>query len=519
MAETGKKRTARIPLDYYKHPDRLAKWRLLLSAAAVLIATGWAFGLNWDFWSTPRREERARRLASHGPLARSHATWETQCEACHAPFRPIGQASWATPIFGDSSQSNGRCQACHAAPIHHASQSPKDLACAGCHHDHKGPDASLVRMTDQHCTRCHANLTASMSVDRAPICTETVTHFDANPSHHPEFRTSKNSDQGRLAFDHARHMTQGMAAPDGGPVQTLSMLGDRDRARYQRYAQGAEGVIQLDCAACHQLDNGGSIAARGSGAYMLPVTYENQCRACHPLDFDPAAPDRTMAHPLQPAEVHESLWETYAAEYLGQNPGLLDRRIAPRPLPGQAEPTGQVEARHAIERKVGNAETVLFGAKKCGECHQYETGEHEPVASLGRWDPEHEVRVAPTNVPAVWWRSAAFQHSAHRGVSCKSCHERAYPDHSSPSRQSRDVLLPGINDCLECHGPRRTGGGEKAVSGGAGFNCTECHRYHNADATLSGLNNPDLAPEARSTIEQFLLGTSTTAPAPAAARP
>src|SRR5262249_1354596 len=160
-------------------------------------------------------------------------------------------------------------------------------------------------------------------------------------------------------------------------------------------------------------------------------------------------------------------------ECLSQNPGLLDQWIAPRPLPGQAEPTGQVEARQAIERKVGNAETVLFGAKKCGECHQYETKEHEPVALLSHWDPEPRVQVVPTNVPAVWWRSAAFQHSAHRGVSCKACHERAYPDHSSASRQSKDILLPGISECLECHGPRRSVGIAGKVSGGAGFDCTE----------------------------------------------
>ena len=130
MAETSKKRTVRIPLDYYKRPDKLSSRKLVLSAAAVLIAGGWASGLGWDFWSASRWQARSRGLASHGPLARPHATWDSQCEACHAPFRPIGQATWVAPVLGDSTRSDAQCQGCHAAPIHHASQDPQALACA-----------------------------------------------------------------------------------------------------------------------------------------------------------------------------------------------------------------------------------------------------------------------------------------------------------------------------------------------------------------------------------------------------
>src|SRR4051812_7511129 len=238
MAETSKKRTVRIPLDYYKRRDRLASWRLILSAMAVVTAGVWASGIGWDFWSASGRESRARRLATHGPLARPHATWDAECEACHAPFRPIGLSTWARPVLGDSSRSDALCQGCHAAPIHHASQSPGEVACASCHHDHRGRDASLVRIADQHCTRCHADLTAHMSVDRAPAVAETVTRFDSDPAHHPEFRSTKRSDPGRLKFNHALHLTPGMASEKGGPVQTLTMLRESDRARYREYAQG-----------------------------------------------------------------------------------------------------------------------------------------------------------------------------------------------------------------------------------------------------------------------------------------
>src|SRR4051794_6941704 len=105
MPETSKKRTVRIPLDYFKKRDRLTSWRLWLSVVAVVLAGAWASGFGWEFWSPSGWRERTRLLATHGPLAQSHAAWETRCEACHAPFRPIGQASWAAPILGDSSQS------------------------------------------------------------------------------------------------------------------------------------------------------------------------------------------------------------------------------------------------------------------------------------------------------------------------------------------------------------------------------------------------------------------------------
>jgi hypothetical protein len=515
MAETSKKRSGRIPLDYYKKRDRLTSWRLILSVVAVLVAVAWASGLGWNFWSPSARAERARRLASHGPLTRAHATWDAQCEACHTSFQPIGLATWAAPVLGDSSQSNAKCRNCHAAPTHHASQEPLDMACAKCHHDHQGSEASLVRLSDQHCTQCHSDLTAHMKkdLDRAPLVAETVTHFDAEPTHHPEFRFARSPDPGRLAFNHARHMTPGMADQSGGPVQTIQGIHEPDRARYERYARGQEGTIQLDCAACHELGRSDPTPyalpgkTLSGGAYMLPISYARHCRGCHPLDYDQATPKLVMDHPLQPSEVHDRLWQTYARRYLEANPALLDQPVPPRPMPGRPESPALVEARQALERKVGDAEKILFGAKRCGECHQYETPAHEPVAALVRHDPGREVVVDSTNVQTVWWQSAKFDHSAHEGVSCRACHARAYPEGENPSRVSKDVLLPSIKECLECHSPRRAGATAGAFVGGAGSSCTECHRYHNGDATLIGIPSPPVAAETRATIEQFLLGS------------
>jgi hypothetical protein len=420
---------------------------------------------------------------------------------------------------GDWRQTNERCQTCHSAGIHHARQQPLELACAACHHDHQGRDASLVRHNDAHCTQCHADLPAHVQGGQTAVVSR-VTRFDA-ASGHPEFVTNRPTDlkhpptdPGHLSFDHARHLTLGMATDKFGPVQTLEMIPEADRPRYDKYARGKERWIQLDCAACHQLvrDDPDSAAAtpppRSAPAYMLPVTYQNHCRACHPLTFDQADPTLVMEHRLQPAQVHASLVQTYGADYLKKNPALLKEWIPPQPIPGRTESPALIEARAEIEGKVMVAEKVLFGAKKCAECHQYEDQAGKRVATLEHCDPAAPVRVTPTQVPVVWWRSAKFPHSAHRGVDCRGCHERAYPDSRSapPSHESKDILVPGMKECLQCHAPRATASGARPPVGGAGFDCTECHRYHNGDAVVMGLTPTDPAPAARLTIEQFLHG-------------
>jgi hypothetical protein len=517
MAETGgKKRAVRIPLDYYKRPDQFARWRLLLSVLAVVVAVAWAAGFVGKFWSPGGRQQRARELASHGPVARVHAAWEFECEACHAPFKPIGLSSWATPVLGDSHQSNERCQACHSGAVHHSRQEPKDLACASCHHDHQGRDAQLIRHSDKHCTQCHSDLAAHVQGGQTTGVAAQVTRFDAGEGHHPEFRTAKGTDPGKLAFDHERHLTLGMASKTKkfGPVKTLGLIPEADRPRYSKYAHGPEKYIQLDCAACHQLARDDpdrpapSPPPASNPGYMLPINFQIHCRACHPLEFDPADASLVMEHPLQPEAVHASLWQTYSSEYLKKNPALLQEWIPPRPMPGRPESPGMIEARSAITRSVSAAEKLLFSGKEkgCALCHQYEDQAGKPVKVVEHFDPAAPVRVTPPQVPVVWWKSAWFTHSAHRGVDCRGCHERAYPNSRSASHESKDILLPTMKDCLQCHGPRTQNSAASVVSGGAGFDCTECHHYHNGDAVTMGMTPTDPAPKTPSTIDQFLRG-------------
>lgn len=494
----------RHPIDFYKL-DRLVVWKWLLSLAAVGVALGWASGLLGNYRDGSSIRERSRHLASRGTLTKAHATWESQCEVCHVPYQPIARGTWVASFGGDSgtNPSDRLCQRCHSGPPHHTCLGSSELACADCHREHRGRDASLERMADSACTQCHASPNAPKETCKN---WQMATQFDGDSNYHPDFRhAAQGSDPGRIKFTHARHLARGMASSaKGEPLPTSQILPlDADRARYREWTQG-DGVLQLDCNACHRLEAREFQSANptgpvhGVGRSMVPITYANQCRACHPLDYDPSFPP--VPHGLQPAEVHELLGRVYAAQHIEQNKIELKPRILPLPPTGRSNEPELVEARKAVEGKVQKAEELLFGSSRCGKCHQYETPAGEPIEALGAWDPKKIVRTKKSNIPEVWFPSVQFDHSAHRAVDCRECHKGAYLK-TPKERENEDVLLPDQKTCATCHHPPGAGGSAAASS-----DCTECHRYHNADDALSGRGASARAARARFTIEQFLKG-------------
>src|SRR5438477_7798322 len=144
--ETGKQRASRIPLDYFKRPNVVERWKLWLAGLALVLAVGW-FASGWV------SSDQGRMRYSRGPVADVHATWETECAVCHTDFRPIDSKNWATVFLRKSESSAERCETCHAGPPHQTTQKPEATpSCAGCHHDHRGRDASLIWVADSDCT-------------------------------------------------------------------------------------------------------------------------------------------------------------------------------------------------------------------------------------------------------------------------------------------------------------------------------------------------------------------------------
>jgi predicted CXXCH cytochrome family protein len=472
--ETSKQRSLRIPLDYARRPDRLARAKFRLSVAAAVLTLWWLSGLGWDVRLWSRRAERSREMATHGPLAKPHAAWDTSCDACHVPFTPIDGSSWAARFVDHPRESETRCRSCHAGHAHNANESPIDSStCASCHRDHRGREASLVAVADQECTRCHAALDGHIKPDARPSFAVSVTGFDSDSSRHPEFALSRNgpaNDPGRLKFNHALHMTPGFnPEPEGRPIETLADLPPADRETYRPAGSRDDEPVRLRCDSCHQPDAGGS--------YMRPIRYEKDCRACHPLHFDPSL--LAVRHGLQPAELHDDLWQRFSAHYLKDRPDLPISWSSSRPVPGREETPELKIAREAIGQAVAGAERVLYGEKKCLECHTLETPDGRPVAPMPPSEPRSVARIAVPNVPGVWFPHAAFNHRPHRAFDCRGCHARAYPDAPAASHSANDVLIPGAAVCRTCHAPPSAG------AGGAGYSCTECHRYHHDSADRS----------------------------------
>jgi hypothetical protein len=270
----------------------------------------------------------------------------------------------------------------------------------------------------------------------------------------------------------------------------------------------------LECVSCHQRDSGdvavtpeqlagvplsAALPARSRGAAMLPLVYEKHCQACHPLTLERKANAEfvTIPHRLQPQQLHEYLDGYYTRLALAGQSKPFERFVAPRPLPGDVLKE-QGELLRSIRDKVATAEKQLFlGKQTCGECHYYAPDEKAIVPK----------KIEPTQIPAVWFEHANFNHTAHRLLECRACHAGAYAfdEKGSPnpyaSADSKDVLLPGIGTCLECHAPRAQGGTAR-------HGCVECHRYHDGDHPLHGRGSASRAgPSAgRRTVREFLEG-------------
>src|SRR5262249_12099989 len=105
-------------------------------------------------------------------------------------------------------------------------------------------------------------------------------HRGAGP--HPGFRSLKN-DPGNVKFNHWLHLQPGIATADARPTQKkkLSDLDEAWRGHYAAYSKD-DGLLQLDCAACHQPESPG-------GASMQPIAFQTHCQACHRLEVSVSA--------------------------------------------------------------------------------------------------------------------------------------------------------------------------------------------------------------------------------------
>jgi len=206
----------------------------------------------------------------------------------------------------------------------------------------------------------------------------------------------------------------------------------------------------------------------------LPVQFAYACSGCHLLSFDKRF-DEGVPHD-KPEVVHAYLLKKFR-EYIAAHPGDVrvvrdpSRDLTGRPL--SPEVRVLTPAQWVIER-TADAEVLLW-RKTCVQCHLLSAwfSDGEATLQTAPWlrtaeDNRPVLRPLPEIVPAYvsqgWMPHAKFDHDAHRGFTCVSCHAKALT-----SSESSDILVPGIEACKKCHAP----GPEHAES-----RCFECHTYH-----------------------------------------
>jgi hypothetical protein len=469
-----KTRAKRIALQYFKRLHPFRRWKLILSIAAPALAA---------LWIVAAASRGDQRLYLGGPVSTAHAMFESECRLCHGPAprtavspASLAAAAAATPSGFFLKVADASCTTCHAGPAHAASETFTP-PCASCHIEHLGR-AVLVQIADRHCVQCHGNLETKGG--RPSPYHRTIPTL----AQHPEFavdvkdagtvarvrldKPAEVHDTAQLKLNHVKHLETNLK----GVEQLETAFGETAVVKL-------EGRAQVACTFCHRPDE--------RGQYLQPIAYAQHCAACHPLDFDGRFPDVVVPHdtpPIVRAFLRGTLGEAFdqCQTIPGGEAGSPIRERCVELDLAKAPPTPAAEGdRPRGLRRGGGAE-----APPADEPRGRRAGRGEPPAPAGwvagqmatlersvfkqRCEYCHTVareadalpQIVPTAITARWLPHARFDHRAHRPVACGECHRAA------TSTETRDVLLPSIATCRECHTPHA----------GARTGCVECHRYH-----------------------------------------
>lgn len=459
---TTKKLAQRIDLNYFKRPTPLKRAKLWLSLLLPLVALIW---IGWHFAT------RDSRVYSSGRLSEPHAVFETQCAACHVQ---------TAGSFSAKAQ-NSACLACHDGPIHHAEQR-RTLDCAECHVEHRGK-INLYAASNQSCASCHSDLRANGGTG----------HFASNirsfEDGHPQFSALKEGarDLGTIKLNHMLHMKPIRRSANGPNVQL-----DCSDCHRAAVATGKPAWPYADAkyvtASVTYTDKEGFLAVHSAGLtthnpatgreLMAPVKFATACASCHLLTFDKRFEDG-VPHD-KPEVVHAFLLKRFSV-YIAEHPAELHemqdpaRDLTGKPLPPRLR---TLTAPQWVQEKVAVAEELL-AHKTCAQCHKMNQ-QDLPDTKIARWAESANGKagapgasqivaapisdIAPANVTLRWLPHSKFDHAAHTGFTCVSCHEKALS-----STETSDILIPGIATCKTCHAP----GPNHAES-----RCFECHTYH-----------------------------------------
>ncbi len=390
------------------------------------------------------------------------------CAGCHktamaGPSEAVNAALHATPsafnlasLFETSisvpTRMDAACAECHKEKDFHQPNVGRNASCSSCHVEHKG-DGPMMPVHSSRCVACHGDvdyltqaaqrgndlhedlfvhrkgggLVRFSSLRPADGFTAPIHLFSKD---HPEFRLKKEQsiDPNTLKFNHERHLSQAMPKLNGK---------------------------RLECSDCHELD-----APR---AFHLKMSYAQHCQECHPLQFDASYQELTIPHgdPETVLTYLDGLAARYRELAIKENLATeTERRQFTREALTDlfARTTSPENLKHAVffsdgKRQAGEPLELEIG---CAYCHEVKQPESDEVP-----------RVTPPVIPDRWMSRSQFDHSRHRSMRCDDCHRNVLQ-----SRDTADILMPGIADCIDCHSPQ----------GKVRHDCVTCHQYHNTPA-------------------------------------
>lgn len=431
---TTKKLAQRIDLNYFKRPTPLKRTKFWLSLLLPLLAL---------VWITSRGLSGDHRVYSSGRMSQAHAVLEKECAACH-----VRQSGSFSAKAGDSA-----CLSCHDGPVHHAANK-NSLACASCHIEHRGR-INITAASNQACAECHGSLDA---VDGK---SHYANHVRSLEDGHPQFAALEGPpDPGTIKLNHAIHLKPIRRGPNGPLVNLecgnchhapaadadLTYADPNYRAAIVSYKDSDELLpAQAGILSPPKPTSGREL--------MATVKFANACSSCHLLTFDKRF-EEGVPHD-QPEVVHAFLVRKFR-EYIAAHPSETRVTRDPnRDLTGKSLPPDVRVLTPAqwVTERTAEAQDLLW-RKTCNQCHALNFGVR----------PDSLANIAEAKTTTRWMPYAKFDHSAHTGFTCVSCHEKALT-----STETTDILLPGIATCRTCHAP----GPNHAES-----RCFECHTYH-----------------------------------------
>ncbi len=511
--QTSKQRAQRIQIDYYKQKTDLDRYRRYAVITGIVSAGAYAVFLIWNMPAGSRADqESGNPLAGHistGPLADAHASFEHQCESCHADFTPLDAAApvhWLPLIGIDENAARAHlessCQTCHPVGTHFRTRMNDDFAkldqnCSLCHEAHRGRDFELTKIDQQKCAACHRDL-QRVTKDAVAV-RRRVGGFDKD--RHGDFFSLRRTDPGRIRFSHAQHLMPGQVGVDVRGGMTLDRLSPSDRARYRISEQTDQDLVRLQCDDCHRIvgqdivgrlgDDLKSVDVEMLGRSMSPIDFERHCVACHVISpgiADATTDGRTSGENLRlpHAETSGVMTNMIAAAIDGARATGRSRHrrdnSKSKPPPGFGSPADPVSDWRVTQPEIANARRNV--RQQCLECHDAGSITDEAIEAANS-------DLTSDMIPTRWLRRGLYDHAAHRQIDCRYCHAEAYPPNDDMTQSEFDPdarekpMIAGIESCQGCH---RTAGTAAPVSLNdpllrnmptwASDRCTTCHRYH-----------------------------------------